>query len=220
MGTDSRQSGSANGPGREAASDARAHGRASARTVEEAITTAIVHARGALAEGLLAARALLEALSLALFGEPVELDPNALRGGSDARLAIASIARGIDELALLVATAEHGHPEAVLSAVLEALDGEIARWEARSREDRDARAVLRAFLGLREILWEFGVRHSDSGDSDRSDTPARQEPTEDDRAAGGDGSAGNAPAEGSGPARRVSRARRGPPRVQRVKVEG
>jgi len=39
-----------------------------------------------------------------------------------------------------------------------ALDAEIARWEKRAAADGDARAVLRAFLGLRELLWEVGVR--------------------------------------------------------------
>ena len=49
-------------------------------------------------------------------------------------------------------------PEPLLASIAEALDIEIARWEKRARDDLDARAVLRAFLGLREILWEFGVR--------------------------------------------------------------
>jgi hypothetical protein len=49
-------------------------------------------------------------------------------------------------------------PEPLLASIAEALDIEIARWEKRARDDLDARAVLRAFLGLREILWEVGVR--------------------------------------------------------------
>lgn len=182
--------------------------------------TAVVHARGALTEGLLAARALLDAVSIALFGEPADLDPAAVRGGSNARLAIAAMARGIDELALLSATANHGHSEAVLAAVLDALEGEITRWEARSREDPDARAVLRAFLGLREILWEFGVRPSDSGDADRSDTRSRQTPRERDGAASSGRSSGGSPAKDPGRPRRATPGRRSPPRVQRVKVEG
>ena len=42
--------------------------------------------------------------------------------------------------------------------MVEALDAEIARWEERAKTDDDARAMLRAYLGLREILWELGVR--------------------------------------------------------------
>jgi hypothetical protein len=45
-----------------------------------------------------------------------------------------------------------------MDEVAAALDAEIARWEASSRDDPEARAVLRAFLGVREILWEVGLR--------------------------------------------------------------
>ena len=48
----------------------------------------------------------------------------------------------------------------LLASIADALDAEIARWEALAEADSDARAVLRAFLGLRELLWEFGVRRS------------------------------------------------------------
>ena len=44
--------------------------------------------------------------------------------------------------------------------MLDALDAEIARWETKARQDADARAVLRAFLGVRELLWELGMRPS------------------------------------------------------------
>jgi hypothetical protein len=49
-------------------------------------------------------------------------------------------------------------PEALAAPLAEAIEREIARWERRSQTDSDARPVLRAFLGLRELLWEFGVR--------------------------------------------------------------
>ena len=42
--------------------------------------------------------------------------------------------------------------------ILDALETEIARWESLSRQDEEARSVLRAFLGLREFLWEMGIR--------------------------------------------------------------
>ncbi|MCA9506294.1 MAG: hypothetical protein H6748_10940 [Spirochaetaceae bacterium] len=42
--------------------------------------------------------------------------------------------------------------------ILHALDDEIARWERRSHEDPDARAVLRTLLWMRETLWELGLR--------------------------------------------------------------
>lgn len=49
-------------------------------------------------------------------------------------------------------------PPALAAPLFRALEAEILRWETRSKTDPDARPVLRAFLGLREILWEFGVR--------------------------------------------------------------
>ena len=54
-----------------------------------------------------------------------------------------------------------GDSAGMLAKLAEALDGEIARWEIRARDDAEARSVLRAFLGLRELLWEFGIRVGD-----------------------------------------------------------
>ena len=114
-------------------------------SVEEALRRASEHARRAASEALLAARALLDALSIALHGAPPE-----------ERRILGLAARGLEDLADALA----GGPSrpGVLAAIAEALDAEIARWETRARNDTDARAVLRAYLGLREILWEFGVR--------------------------------------------------------------
>ncbi len=84
----------------------------------------------------------------------------------------------------------------IVHAIIDALDAEISRWETRAQDDPEARAVLRAFLGLRELLWEFGLRRGRGG--------AHDEP-------GGDESE-------AGPGPRVKRSRR--PRVQRVTVEG
>ena len=159
-------------------------GDPTAKAIEAALARAADHGRKAVSEALLAARALLDALSLALHG-----------AGADERRVLGLVARGLDDLSEAVA----GGPSrtGLLRAVAEALDAEIARWEARARQDADARAVLRAYLGLREILWELGVR-----------TP------EADASEGGEG----APAGGSrGPSRR-GRGRGG--RVRRVPVEG
>lgn len=74
-----------------------------------------------------------------------------------------SLAGEIDRsLDALIASMRRGLPLEVsptLSAPLfRALEAEILRWETRSQSDPDARPVLRAFIGLREILWELGVR--------------------------------------------------------------
>jgi len=122
-------------------------------SVEEALGRARRHARRAVAEALAAARALLDALSLALAGRP-----------SDEQRVLGLVARGLDELgAALGSSAGEG---SLLDTLAAALDAEIARWEERARSDRDARAVLRAWLGLREILWELGVgRRPTEGDA-------------------------------------------------------
>jgi hypothetical protein len=86
---------------------------------------------------------------------------------------------------------------ALLDSISEALDTEIARWEERAGNDIEARAVLRAFIGLRELLWEFGVRRGSEGGE--SDAASRRAP----RKAG-----------------RASPRGRKRPRVQRVPVEG
>ena len=65
------------------------------------------------------------------------------------------------------------------------------RWEERARDDSDARSVLRAYLGMREILWELGVRSS----KPRTGAPK------------------------SGRAGRAKRTGKKPPRVQRVEVQ-
>ncbi len=159
-------------------------------TVEEALERALRHGRNAAAEALAAARALVDALSLATAGRPPA-----------ERSALGLAAQALDACADLLAGSEGGGADALLSAVADALDAEIARWEARASDDGDARAVMRAFLGLREILWELGVRRGT-----------------------GAGEAGAKPAPGpraAGAPRRSARAP-GPPRrrVQRVPVEG
>jgi hypothetical protein len=128
-------------------------------TVEEALSRASRHARAALGEALAAVRALLDAASLAASGLPSD-DQRALAGAARTLDALSEQLRGDDAGATL------------LMAALEALDEEIERWEARSCEDPEARPVLRAFLGMREILWELGVRPQDP-DSPRGRRPRR-----------------------------------------------
>jgi hypothetical protein len=154
-------------------------------TVGQALERARGHGRAAAAELLATVRALLDAASIAAGG----------RTSSDSR-ALAPLAQLLKELekGLSGDAAEGPH---VLDAVAGALDAEIARWESRARDDPEARAVLRAFLGVREILWEFGIRRAGGPDTD----PERSGP-------GGSSRGGS-----------KSR-RRGGPRVQRVPVEG
>jgi hypothetical protein len=103
-----------------------------------------------MAEALCAVRALIDAASLATTGAPAE---------SHRRLALLS--RALEDGAHAFGD-EAG--ASLLSAVADALDAEIGRWEKRATEDPDARAVLRAYLGLRELLWELGVRRSPSAE--------------------------------------------------------
>ena len=86
---------------------------------------------------------------------------------------------------------------ALLRSIAEALDAEIARWETRAKTDPEARAVLRAFLGLRELLWEFGIRREpDASESGETSKPAARKKGH------------------------STSTRRKKPRVQRVTVEG
>ena len=151
------------------------------RSAEEALASAARHARAALAETLAAVHALLDAASLATSGQPAET-----------RRLLGPLARTLEGLAADLEGAGREGSLPLLSAIAEALDAEIERWELRARDDADARAVLRAFLGLREILWEFGVRRPDEAGARRRNDPGL----------------------------RPAPARRARPRVQRVRVEG
>jgi hypothetical protein len=111
--------------------------------VEEALARARRHARAAAGEGLEAVRALLDAAALATPGVPA---------GAQRLLSLASDA--LEELAATLGAEDRAAQASLGRALNEALDTEIARWEARARDDTEARAVLRAFLGLRELLWE------------------------------------------------------------------
>jgi hypothetical protein len=131
--------------------------------VEEALERARRHGRAATAEAIAAVRALLDAASLGVSGEP-----------SESHAGLASLARGLDELAASFASESSDRSSPMVEAILDALDSEIRRWEARSAGDMEARAVLRAFLGVREILWEFGLRRGEAGGAE----PPRQHSAE------------------------------------------
>ncbi|MBS1107518.1 MAG: hypothetical protein H6Q91_3020 [Deltaproteobacteria bacterium] len=175
------------------------------RSAEEALACARQHGLAALAESVLALRALLDAASLAATGAP-----------SDAHASVSGASAWLDQIAeQMQAGAEHrGAPW--LDAVARALDAEIERWETRGGDDPEARAVLRAFLGVREILWEFGLR------PDRSER-TEPEPREPSRHAGAPPAATSydeAPSD-SLRARAQRPPRRAPPaRVERVPVKG
>ena len=116
-------------------------------TLEEALARAREHGRLALAEALNTLQALLDAAALAGSGKPLQ-----------SHRQLAPLARLLEGLSSDLAGRGGDGPEPLLASIADALDVEIARWEKRARDDLDARAVLRAFLGLREILWELGVR--------------------------------------------------------------
>jgi hypothetical protein len=153
----------------------------------EALARAGAHTHAAIAEALAAVCALLDASSLAVNGEASA--SNALLGP------IARILEGLR--AEFDENAKTGEAAALLRSIAEALDAEIARWETRAETDSEARAVLRAFLGLRELLWEFGIRRkSDASEGEEASTRAARKKG------------------------RSTSARRKQPRVQRVTIEG
>lgn len=117
-------------------------------TVEEALARARRHGRAAVAEALAATHALLDAASLATSGRP-----------SEAQRFLAPLAKALQDLSRSLAGDADPRAASLLTALADALDAEIGRWEARADAgDPDARAVLRTFLGVRELLWELGVR--------------------------------------------------------------
>ena len=150
-------------------------------SAEEALARARDHARNSVAEALEAVRALLDAASFAARGAP-----------SDAHPLLSQASRVLGGLAADLDARRGGGEDSLVAALAAALDAEIGRWEERASEDGDARSVLRAFLGVRELLWELGVRGAEKPDADAARSRGRPR---------------------GGPGRR-----RGP-RVQRVPVE-
>jgi hypothetical protein len=131
-------------------SEAGANGPPPSPTVQEALARAGHHARNASAEAARCLRALMDAAAILQGGVPAESHAVLSR----AALWLDSIAHGLGG---------DGDDAALTRALAEALDAEIERWETRAVEDPEARAVLRAFLGLRELLWELGVRSTPHG---------------------------------------------------------
>jgi hypothetical protein len=165
----------------------RQRAEAMSENAAEAIARARRHGLSAVAEALAAVRALLDASSLALSGEAPE-----------AHAVLGPVARILEGLrGAFDGGAASGEAAALLRSIAEALDTEITRWQARADSDPEARAVLRAFLGLRELLWEFGIRR-EADASEREEDPPR----------------------GARKAGHSKSKRRKPPRVQRVTVEG
>jgi len=162
-----------------------------APSAREALERARRHASNALSEALAALHALIDAASLAANGTPADAHP-----------VLRMLARSIDELAEQLASGSSVVSPVVIDAVLDALDAEIARWETRSEGDAEARPVLRAFLGVREILWEVGLRRERSEPEASEGAPRRRR----------QGSDGRRKAASSAPARRQ--------RVQRLDVQG
>ncbi len=131
--------------------------------VGEALERARVHFERATLEGLEAGRALLEAARHA--SGPVD--------GSGRSFA----AEVLHDLEIVIARIrEHAPidlPRSFSEPLTLALDAEIERWERRARNDPDARTVLRAFLGLRELLWTLGVRGRNDPPSTVPETETR-----------------------------------------------
>ena len=170
----------------EDAPEAEARGELPPGSVEEALSRARAHGGAALAEATAALRCLIDAASLAASGTPAEAHAGLRRAAGWLERAEAAARAGAAR-----------EPQRWLENVADALDAEIARWESRSREDPEARAVLRAFLSVREMLWEVGLR------------PARR--------GRGDGATGTTDAS-AGPRRPPLRRARGA-RVERVPIQ-
>lgn len=137
------------------------------RGPEEALQRARAHLRQAALEGLEAGRDLLEA---------------AVQTGGRTEAADASwLGDWLRNLEDLIAELRRDGslrlPSVLADPLAAAVDAEIERWEQRSRTDPDARLVLRAFLGLRELLWELGMRPAtDRRGEPAPSTPARPNP--------------------------------------------
>ncbi len=128
---------------------------------EDGLRRAREHLGRATLESLEAARALLSASMRASGIHSVA--PDGLAG---------EIGRGLDALISSLRRGEaFALPSALALPLAKALEAEITRWEVRSQTDSDARPVLRAFLGFREVLWEFGVRPQPEPDRSSTSQP-------------------------------------------------
>ena len=149
-------------------SDPVEEGRLRAEAVDAALGRARDHGLAALAESIAAIVALLDAATLAVSGEPSRAS------------GLRPLAESLERLRRWLDRSDGDDAASVLEAVREALDDEIHRWEARSREDAEARTILRAFLAVREVLWELGRRPASGAeaarDSEADPAPSRSAP--------------------------------------------
>lgn len=118
-------------------------------TPEEALAKAMQHARSAVSEILQAIGHLIDATALA-----------STNPGSSTREWLDMAQRALGSLGNALDERPKSNDAHAVDAVLDALDQEIQRWQTQAESSPEARAVLRAYLGLREILWEFGFRRS------------------------------------------------------------
>jgi len=129
----------------------------SPQTVEEALARARDHGRRAASETLAALQALIEA--------------GALTRGPLADEGQLAMLRSALERARQWVDPEAGRDAAsVLAGISQVLDEEVLRWEEKSRQDPEARTILRAFLAVREVLFELTAR--DGGKPAPEETPA------------------------------------------------
>ena len=156
-------------------------------TVGEALARARQHGRAAAFETLAALRALIDAASLGARGRPAQ-----------ASRLLGPLAKLLEALGNELGGSAGDGSSRILDSISGAIDDEISLWEERARDDTDARTILRAFLGLREVLWEFGVgRGGDSYETEPDEPPRKSK------------------------ARRRRTAMPSPgPRIQRVPVQG
>ena len=132
-------------------------------SVEEALARARAHGRSAAAESVAALSALLDAGALAT-------------GGLGDEGALATLRETLDRVRRWLDPEGGRDADSVLEGVRAALDEEVERWEEKSREDPDARAILRAFLAVREVIWEFSERSRPKPDAPESARPPRSQP--------------------------------------------
>jgi len=170
--------------------DASHSGCRSDRTIRQALDRALHHLQQIAVEGVACTRALLDAASIAILGEPAKQHPD-----------LADLAATLDQIEAALAGEAPSFRKAALSKLLSAVDREIARWEDRSRRDPDARAVLRVFLGMREVLWELHARQPGSASAE----PAQQSSRDAARTT-------SSPAEDPNAKRKT--------RVQRIEIQG
>ena len=131
------------------ASSVKTSNRPRPQSVEEALAQSRQHARLALSEVLRSVSCLIDAAALALgAGQNPILDTG-----------WTALVSAIDEVAGKLAGVQVQETQLDgVSEILAALEVEISRWKGRASQDEHAQAVLIAFMGLHEMVWE--MRHA------------------------------------------------------------